>query len=169
MRERCTALRGVANPRHYHSGDLIFFFTQKLWTVADQKPLVKKNMDTTRKIRRWSALFPKIKKRKKPSGFYQNHLPHFLRTLGKFRRQMCPVTSGRVDNCVGLRVGQRPRACVTIIITVYMGVANARRCRWSSFPRWVISSHFRLILFREIMVLGPSSFFFQTGKSFLSL
>ena len=30
--------------------------------------------------------------------------PHFLRTLGVFRRQMCPVSSGRVDNCV--RVGQ---------------------------------------------------------------
>ena len=28
-----------------------------------------------------------------------------------FRRQMCPVTSGRVDNCV--RVGQRPYACLT--------------------------------------------------------
>ena len=61
----------------------------------------------------WSALLPKIKKRTKtlrdPTIIT---FPHFLRTLGVFRRQMCPVTSGRVDNCV--RVGQRPYACLTI-------------------------------------------------------
>ena len=29
--------------------------------------------------------------------------PYFLMTLGVFRCQMCPVTSGPVDNSVGLR------------------------------------------------------------------
>ena len=56
---------------------------------------------------------PKIKKRTKtlrdPTIIT---FTHFLRTLGVFRRQMCPVTSGRVDNCV--RLGQRPYACLTI-------------------------------------------------------
>ena len=77
---------------------------------------------------------------------------------------MCPVTSGRVDNCV--RVGQRPYTCLTISGSGVRRAASARHYRglhilfpWWKRSRSVVSSHFRLILSREIMVPGPSSFF----------
>ena len=110
-------------PVHPHNTvDLIFFYAKR-WTVADQKPMVK-----IWKIMGWSALYPKIKKRrKKPSGSCQNHLPPFFEDFGVFRRQMCPVTSGQVDNCV--HVGQRPHACLTICGSGVHGEANARHYR----------------------------------------
>ena len=87
----------------------------------------KKDMEN-RKIMGWSALLPKIKKRTKtlrdPTIIT---FTHFLRTLGVFRRQMCPVTSGRVDNCV--RVGERPYACLTISGSDVRCAANARHYR----------------------------------------
>ena len=68
------------------------------------------------------------KEEKKPSGTYQNHLPPFFEDFGGVGRQMCPVTSDPVDNCV--RVVYRPHACVTILGSGVRGVANARHyCR----------------------------------------
>ena len=88
----------------------------------------KKDMEKIWKIMGWSALLPKIKKRTKtlqdPTIIT---FPHFLRTLGVFRRQMCPVTSGWVDNCV--LVEQRPYACLTISGSGVRCAANARHNR----------------------------------------
>ena len=53
-----------------------------------------------------------------------NNPPIFWGLWEVFQRHMCPVTSGRMDNCV--RVGQRPYACVTISGSGVRGVANAR-------------------------------------------
>ena len=126
----------------------------------------KKDMEKIWKIMGWSALLPKIKKEdKNPSGSYHNHLPPFFRGLwGVFRCHMCPVTSGRVDNCV--RVAQRPYACLTISGSGVRCAANARYYRglhilfpWWKRSRSVVSSHFRLILSQEIMVPELSSFF----------
>ena len=125
----------------------------------------KKDMEKIWKIMGWSALLPKIKKRAKtlrdPTIIT---FPHFWGTLGVFRRQMCPVTSGRVDNCV--RVGQRPYACLTISGSGVRCAVNARHYRglhirfpWWKRSRWVVSSHFRLISARKIMIPWPSSFF----------
>ena len=59
------------------------FFYAKLWTVAYEKPLVKKVWKKIWKIMWWSALLPKIKTRwpslQDPGKI---HHPHFWRTLG---------------------------------------------------------------------------------------
>ena len=91
------------------------------------------------------------KEGKNPSRSYHNHLPPFFGDFGVFRRQMCPVTSGRVDNCV--RVGQRPYACLTISGSGVRCAANARHygglhirfpwwkhCKTGVIPRPVYSS-----------------------------
>ena len=140
-------------------------FLRKTLNSCWPKTYGKKGMEKIWKIMGWSALLPKIKKRTKtlrdPTIIT---FPHFLRTLGVFQRQMCPVTSGRVDNCV--RVGQRSYACLTISGSGVRCAANARHNRGLHilFPGWkrsrsLVSSHFRLILSREIMVPCPSSFF----------
>ena len=63
------------------------------------------------------------KEDKNPSGVYHNHLPPFFEDIGVFRRQMCLVTSGWVDNCV--LVGHRPYACFTISGSGVRCAANA--------------------------------------------
>ena len=149
----------------WYSGFHLFY--AKLWTVADQNPLVKKTWKIGKIMPGWFALLPKIKKRTKtlrdPTIIT---FPHFLRTLEgvSTSHQMCPVMSGRVDNRV--RVGQRPYACLTISGSGVRCAANVRHYRWLHFlfpwckrSRSVVSSHFRLILSQEIMVPGPSSFF----------
>ena len=111
----------------------------------------KKDMEKIWKIMGWSALLPKIKKRTKtlrdPTIIT---FTHFWGLWGVFRRQMCPVTSGRVDNCVC--VGQRPYACLTISGSGVRCAANARHCRQLCilFPWWkrspsIVSSHICLI------------------------
>ena len=140
-------------------------FLRKTLNSCWPKTYGKKDMEKIWKIMGWSALLPKIKKRTKTLRDPTiTTFPLLLRTLGVFRRQMCPVTSGRVDNCV--RVGQRPYACLTISGNGVRCAANARHYRqlhilfpWRKRSRSVVSGHFRLILSREIMVPGPSSFF----------
>ena len=129
------------------------------------KPMVKKIWKKYEKL--WDGLpsSPKSKRGQKPFGILPlSPSPIFWGLWGVFRRQMCPVTSGRVDNCV--RVGQRPYACLTISGSGVRCAANARHYRglhirfpWWKRSRWVVSSHFRLILSRKIMIPGPSCFF----------
>ena len=147
-------------PNSYSGSHL---FSAKLWTAADQKPMVKKIWKKYEKS--WDGpSSPKSKRDKNPSGSCHNHLSPFFEDVGVFRRQICPVTSGRVDNCV--RVGQRPYACLTLSGSGVQCAANARHYRqlhilfsWWKRSRSVVSSHFCLILSWEIMVPGPSSFF----------
>ena len=121
------------------------------------KTFGKKDMEKIWKIMGWSALLPKIKKRAKtlrdPTIIT---FPHFLRTLGVFRRQMCPVTSGRVDNCV--RVGQRPYACLTISGSGVRCAANARHNR---------GLHIRFSLMKKVLFgrFQPLSFDFITRNN----
>ena len=108
-----------------YSGSHCFY--AKLWTVVDQKPMVKKIWENMKN--HWMVCPPPQNQieEKKPSWSYQNYLPHFLRTLGVSRGQMCPVTSGRVNNCV--RAEQRPHACLTTCGSGVRDVANARHYR----------------------------------------
>ena len=108
---------------------------------------------------------PQNQRGQKPFGILpQSPFPIFWGLWGLFRHQMCPVTSGRVDNWVS--VGQRLYACWTISGSGVRCAAHALHYRglnilfpWWKMSRSVVSSHFRLILSREIMVPGPSSFF----------
>ena len=57
-------------------------FYAKLWTVADQKPMVKKIWKKYEKS--WDGLpsSPNQKEDKNPSGSYHNHLPPFFEDVG---------------------------------------------------------------------------------------
>ena len=88
----------------------------------------KKDMEKIWKIMGWSALLPKIKKRTKTlRDSTIITFPHFWGHWGVFPRQMCPVTTGWVDNCV--LVGKRPYACLTISGSGVRCAANARHNR----------------------------------------
>ena len=109
-----------------YSGSHLFY--AKLWTVADQKPMVKKIWKKYGKS--WDGLpsSPKSKRGQKPFGILPwSPSPIFWGLWGVFRRQMCAVISGWVDNCV--LVGQRPYACLTISGSGVRCAAYARHNR----------------------------------------
>ena len=58
------------------------------------------------------------KEDKNPSESNHNHLPPFFEDFGVFRRQMCPVTSGGVDNCVRVYRGASVRMFVGAVYGV---------------------------------------------------
>ena len=112
-------------PPTKYSGSHLFY--AKLWTVADQKPMVKK---IWKNMKNHGMVCPppqNQKEDKNPSGSYHDHLPPFLRTLGGVSTSNVLVTSGWVDNCV--LVGQRPYACLTLSGSGVRCAAYARHNR----------------------------------------
>ena len=153
----------VGTKKMGYSGSHLFY--AKLWTVCSPKTYGKKDMEKIWKIKGWSALLPKNQKEyKNPSGSYHNHLPPFLRTLGCFDFTCAQLRV--VELTTAYAEGSVRTPCLMISGSGVRCAANARHYRglhirfpWSKRSRSVVSSHFRLILSREIMVHGPSSFF----------
>ena len=169
-RRRTTVVSLVWGPHvDGHVVQWIPSFLRKTLNSCWPKTYGKKDIEKVWKIMEWSALLPKIKKRTKNIITFHNHLPPFLEDFGGVSTSNVPSYDGWVGNCV--RVGQRPYACLTISGSGIRCAANARHYRQLQilFPWWkrsrsVVSSHFRLILSREIMVPGPCIFFFLTNR-----
>ena len=129
--------RSLDNYHWYRFGTTVdLIFERKTLNICWPKAFGKKDMEI-QKNHGMVCPHPKNQKEeKKPSGSYHNHLPHFFWGLwGLFRPQMCPVTNGRVDNCV--RVGQHSHACVTRWGSGARDVANTCHYRGlhTLFPR----------------------------------
>ena len=94
---------------------LSFFFYAKHLNNCWPKTYGKKDTKKIWKIMGWSALLPKIIKKKGEQTFGilpKSPCPIFWGLPGCFDVKKCPVTSGQNDNCIC--VGQRPHGCVAI-------------------------------------------------------
>ena len=116
------------------------FFYAKLWTVAYEKPMVKKVWKKYEKS--WDGLpsSPKLKRGGQAFGILAiSTTPIFWGLWGAFSRHVCPVTAGRNDNFAG----QRPQtansiSCARLARSTAV-VASIERTlnsmRWSSAAR----------------------------------
>ena len=109
-----TKPRGSAKQNIPHSYSGFHFFYAKLWTVAYEKPMVKKVWKKYEKSCGGLPSSPKSKRGGQAFGILAiPTTPIFWGLWGAFSRHVCPVTAGRNDNLAG----QRPQTTNSISCT----------------------------------------------------
>ena len=144
------------------SGSHLFY--AKLWTAADQKPMVKK---IWKNMKNHGMVCPPPQNQKRIKTLRDPTIitfPHFLRTLGVVSTSNVPSYKWsswqlRTRWAASVRMFDHKRERCTVCSQCASLVSTSHRFSLMKKVSFVVSRHFNLILSREIMVPGPSGVF----------